>query len=710
MSKSSVKDVRPGSLEVSVHDAGSAAPLAGAAIRVYRTDKPSCAKFDKEQWRNDPALSPPIDALTDIDGVIQFSGLMPGVYVVVYEHYPVTEPRCAMVEGGCSARVCFQLALDAQVTLSFETPDCQPTQCRGARISDRALAMVSFNGDSSNDLRPYVRVQASPPWTALPDDPFVFSRTVRQTGAQKFEAVIGFDRRAGGTALVALDGALLPASSAKLGVAAAFVADERVATPISGNIGVSMTRTETEPTKDLALWTLIRNSTDAMSFTSYLNFIDALFCTNTATNTGKLSGFELDRQLNKADMFRELRQRRALPFTDSEAYRVLKVATEAFVMVNCGVLSAPRAFDDIEDQAYLGRRDIPGGTNLSDVFEEYLERIDNTDVLPYLAIIKRKLPDIRVTIPHGMDGEADLCFGIVQQKLSSPCLLELIWSYWHEEGMLVQTMNSITQRFQNVRSVSKNDPLANLEIDPLRPLNNLIWGYTQDEQHRLTVVRRNYEYDHHYGVRLDGKAVQHFRPVDTRSKFLEAFHYLLRLCTVFYRQDDDTTVKADAFPVLNALKEVHLILSQGAHNQFGDLVSTARIEMLMQQWMLARPEFREFLPTRVMVAYPEPWMDRVDAMKKLQGWSDTSVLHFRNLAMFGEQVLLSVRYGAWSDIFEPTQAFNWARFWRPQVQGYAHAYRAATGVDLTIDARDPQAEGTLPSILLRQRLAQQTRA
>ena len=78
----------------------------------------------------------------------------------------------------------------------------------------------------------------------------------------------------------------------------------------------------------------------------------------------------------------------------------------------------------------------------------------------------------------------------------------------------------------------------------------------------------------------------------------------MRLCTEFYKQDDETTVKADAFGVLNALKEVHLILSQGAHSQFGDLPPTARIEMLMQQWLLSRPEFREFLPTRVMVAYP----------------------------------------------------------------------------------------------------------
>ena len=43
---------------------------------------------------------------------------------------------------------------------------------------------------------------------------------------------------------------------------------------------------------------------------------------------------------------------------------------------------------------------------------------------------------------------------------------------------------------------------------------------------------------------------------------------------------------ADAFTLLDRFEgklEKHLILSQGAHNQFGDLPSTARIEMLMQQ-------------------------------------------------------------------------------------------------------------------------------
>ena len=118
--------------------------------------------------------------------------------------------------------------------------------------------------------------------------------------------------------------------------------------------------------------------------------------------------------------------------------------------------------------------------------------------------------------------------------------------------------------------------------------NNLLWGYVQDEQNRLTVNRRGAEYDQEYGIMLRGKAIQPIRPADSRSKFLEGFHNLLHLCAVFYKEDNDTTVIADGFPLLNALKEVHLLLAQGAHNQFGDLPWTARVEMLMQQWHAAR--------------------------------------------------------------------------------------------------------------------------
>ena len=192
------------------------------------------------------------------------------------------------------------------------------------------------------------------------------------------------------------------------------------------------------------------------------------------------------------------------------------------------------------------------------------------------------------------------------------------------------------------------------------------------------------------------------RPADNRSKFLEAFHNLLHQSSVFFKEDYRHTVIADGFPLLNALKEVHLILAQGAHNQFGELPWTARAEMLLPQWMLARPEMREFLQSRVMVPYKEPWMPQVDTMKTMQGWTDVTVTHFRDLAVYGEQILLSVRYGDWIDVNDEDSAKNWARYWRPEIQGYLHAYRAATGVELT---NPDNVDATIPAVLLQRRLA-----
>jgi hypothetical protein len=217
--------------------------------------------------------------------------------------------------------------------------------------------------------------------------------------------------------------------------------------------------------------------------------------------------------------------------------------------------------------------------------------------------------------------------------------------------------------------------------------------------------RRAYEYSNQYGLTLYGKAVPPLRPADNRSKFIEAFHHLLSRCAIFFKEDDDTTIMADGFSLLQALKEVHLLLAEGAHNQFGDLPWTARVEMLIQQWLLARPETRDFLQSRTMVPYTEKWMGQVDAMKRLQGWTDVPVTHFRDLAVFGEQIVLSIRYQHWIGENEPAQAINWARYWRPEIQAYIHAYRAATGADLTLEPVDI----TPPSVHLRDRFAMQAR-
>lgn len=459
-------------------------------------------------------------------------------------------------------------------------------------------------------------------------------------------------------------------------------------------------------TPAIVQWNVIQCSSQALSFENYKAFMDYVMCWD-RDGLKRLFGDTkwIQRELTKYDDLKGARTtpgRRYLPFTDPDAYRLLKVASEAFLMLFCPV---PLSKEELQEDQYKELLNMLKGDN-DDVtaeawWRQYLRSTNGYDsyLLPYLSVMREKLKDAPIkdkifkkNSPRGGEpgaSEAKSSYGILQDKLANPCMLELIWSYWYEEGMLVQTMNVISRRFQNLRGPAENDPLARIEIDPLRPLNNLLKGFVQDEQHRLSVQRRAYEYDHHYGLTLKGKAVSPLRSADSRSRFLEAFHQLLYLATAFFKQDDDTTVVADGYPLLSDLRNLHLILSEGAHNQFGDLPSTARIEMLMQQWILSRPEFRELLSTRPMAAYPEPWMDRVDAMKKLQGWGDTSVLHFHELGVHGEQILLGVRCTEWNEIEDAEMAALWARSFRNQIQGYIHAYRTVTGVDLTSDVTTP---------------------
>jgi hypothetical protein len=451
---------------------------------------------------------------------------------------------------------------------------------------------------------------------------------------------------------------------------------------------VALQRSSVSLTKDQVLWSLIRDRTTALAFMGggYKAFIDKVLCDPDST-TNPL-----------------VRQRLAGPVKElgtnaygMAAYELLKTATEIFLLIECGLAIdqtfGGNGFDPDSEAARLGERIS------ADELRTWLARYLQSGRLPYLdRVINAAFPEGRTRV------DSIFCPDALTSRASAPCLLELIWSYWHEEGMLVQTMNAISRRFQNVRGPGDRDPLAHLEIDPLRPLNNLLWGYIQDEQNLLTVKRRAYEYNHHYGMATYGKAVPPLRPADSRSKFLEGFHNLLHLTSVFYKEDNDTTVIADGFPLLNALREVHLLLAQGAHNQFGDLPWTARAEMLIQQWLLSQPQMREFLQSRPMVPYKEPWMAQVDTMKTLQGWSDVTVTHFRDLGAYGEQILLSIRYGDWIDINDEDSAKNWARYWRPEIQSYIHAYRTVTGIDLS---NPDTVDYTMPAVHLQKRLALQ---
>lgn len=683
---------------------GACAPIVGAQVSIYARATASGQEPDEPRGRR-AGRRPEIDlsrrrpdfvVSTGPDGNFE-QACAPGPYFVVCDAYGERPTQEVEVGAGCPSEVDFLIPVGLEVRSYVTREDCGPyVPCDVVT----AGTVVAF------------RAEHRLPEGRIPDRKFIWTVSrgtlIESPDPQAREILV---RTAGqeGRCLVSVTLKVNPEVTASSSV---MIMPQPVQN-IGGGVSVTLRRTATAPTADLPLWLLIRKSTEAISFGNYSRFMDLLLC-------------GLGQEPAPAPVtaeFNRLLPRRALPYNDADAYRLLKVATEAFLMVNCGVALVPLPFAQADLDTLLDRVSLDGRVidlaKLNSLWTTYLQVINGGPdaTIPYLALIRDKLREVglKSAIFAVDDGRFDpqSCFGILSTKLTHPCFLELIWSYWNEEGMLVQTLNAVSRRFQNMRGPGDRDPLANLEIDPLRPLNNLLWSYIQDEQHRLSVVRRVYEYDHHYGLTLYGKAVPALRPADSRSKFLEAFHNLLYLCTVFYQQDDDTTVIADGFPILNALKEVHLLLSQGAHNQFGDLPSTARQEMLIQQWLLARPEFREFLPTRVMVAYPERWMDRVDAMKALQGWTDTSVLHFSNLAVFGEQILLSVRFGAWSTVNDPVQAANFARFWRAEIQGYAHAYRAVTGVDLSADVADVRqvTERYLqPAVHLRNRLAMQQRS
>ena len=481
-------------------------------------------------------------------------------------------------------------------------------------------------------------------------------------------------------------------------------------------IQVGLKRPDVRETADQALWVAIRNRTEAISFNEYKEFIDRVLCQREPADDDEAdsSSKEENRGTRIGSPSVRRRHRDLLTLRPTihgvDAYGLLRLATEVFLLLQAGVvrksdkgdleLLDPQFFDPQKEEERLGYTLNSDRTSLSEFLKRYF---GDAGRLPYLDRILENLPVATEGAPY--------CEVVLQHRLSSPSLIELIWSYWNEEGGVKQTMKAITLRFQNRRGPDNRDPLANLETAPLQPLNNLLWGYVQDEYRRLTVVRRNYEYDHQYGLALVGKAVPQLDPADSRSKFIEAFHNLLYRTAIFYREDADTTVIADGFPLLNAIREVHLLLAEGAGNQFGDLPWTERVETLIEQWLLARPEMKAFLRGRYSVPYQEEWEGAVDAMKRLKGWTDVSITHFHSLAVFGERILLSVRYGDWIDIDNThEQGKNWARYWRPEIQGYIHAYQVATGVDLAADmtdSRDASERYALPSAHLMRRLPAQ---
>ena len=84
-------------------------------------------------------------------------------------------------------------------------------------------------------------------------------------------------------------------------------------------VQVTMRRAEVDPTPDQALWGVISNSADALGFDNYVAFIEPIMCGERAATRAEPGSTTSSAKLR-------------LPFPDAEPYRLLKVATEVFMM------------------------------------------------------------------------------------------------------------------------------------------------------------------------------------------------------------------------------------------------------------------------------------------------------------------------------------------------------------------------------------------
>jgi hypothetical protein len=237
---------------------------------------------------------------------------------------------------------------------------------------------------------------------------------------------------------------------------------------------------------------------------------------------------------------RDKAQSRYLPFSRAASYNLLKYATEYYLMQESGLVPNPAKSSVFvpggqDPNVFLGgrlklkeefSRTRRQSINLRELRTDYLDQLEKEDgrVLPYFNLIRQKLEEVQLKNLNEIDvGDNDVCYRILKSKLQSPPLIELIWSYYQEEGGLVQTLNAISLRFQNVRRPGPGpDLLASLNLDPLRPLSNLLWGYIEDEGNRLTINRPNLEYQYEYGMSLIGRAVQGISVAEHRTQFLLA--------------------------------------------------------------------------------------------------------------------------------------------------------------------------------------------
>ena len=228
-------------------------------------------------------------------------------------------------------------------------------------------------------------------------------------------------------------------------------------------VDISTKRYETEAQ---ALNVAIRNRTEAIRFDEYSKFLEQI-AKDIVPQTETLINNTISTIQKNSQTLNKYSDGLEKPFFKGMyAYGALKLATQIFLILhNCG-LEIGDGYDKEDEGHRLGRE--VSKENIREELKRYLG--ENVRLLPYFEQILQNL------FGSGYLNELDLN-KLLSYRVKYPCMIELIWSYWHEEGMLSQTMNAISLRFQNKKVPSARSPLANMTIDSIRSLGPLIWDH-----------------------------------------------------------------------------------------------------------------------------------------------------------------------------------------------------------------------------------------
>ena len=171
--------------------------------------------------------------------------------------------------------------------------------------------------------------------------------------------------------------------------------------PAHGPLEVQLQHTASQPTSDQALCVAIRNRTAAISFPRYQRFIDRLLCDN--------DGFSRGVQTVKQGLMQQLEHvdaGRSLSIFGPHAYTILKLATQAFLILECGVVIKTTdpfgrpdesLFDDEHEAIRLDEEGITADI-LERRLKKYLGPSDN-QALPYLKRIVKTFVGLEKEAP-----------------------------------------------------------------------------------------------------------------------------------------------------------------------------------------------------------------------------------------------------------------------------------------------------------------------